>query len=172
MVDRKVTGAASRRDSILNDAREKGRQARAEGRSRESCPIAADDYPTRGARKAWLEGWDAETASQLTIKTQEAQVKVAPMEMKTRGGAEATFLPEGVPLPAIYSQQGPVPCEFCRALLLAGKTRAVILRGTDNGMAYFFCRNCREPFKRRLIVSGALGDSLDPKADASSGQAL
>jgi ribosome modulation factor len=127
---------------LVQETRSRGAQARLDGKSRDSCPIESDDYPIRGLRSAWFEGWDGAVQARVPeVRVQEPFVQSPP----------GTFLPADAPMPDTYRRRGPIPCERCRALLLPGLTQAVVVSSISDDFAYLWCRGCGLRFKRRLV---------------------
>lgn len=57
------------------------------------------------------------------------------------------FWPEEIPQPSAYEKQL-IPCPACRALYMEDLySQAVVLRSTDEGLAYLRCRCCEHAFK-------------------------
>ena len=132
-----------RPEAPLNaEAREKGRQARVDGKPRTSCPYG--EYPSISLRASWLEGWDG-AGPPVTVQEPAMQTP-APPAISTPGN----FWPEGKALPEVYRKPEPFPCLECRRVRLEGGARAVILLQTWQGFAYLECRGCGHQRKVRI----------------------
>lgn len=133
---------------MISEARKLGAEARAAGKGRDNCPPYANDYPVKGLRDAWLDGWESSCPRERVpeIRTPAPAVETLP----------GTFLPANEKMPETYPRpprREPIPCQFCRAILLPDKAQAVIVRAISGGFAFLLCRSCGETFKRRLSDS-------------------
>lgn len=129
---------------LVVQAREAGRKARREGRSREACPHGS--YPSHAFRRVWLEGWDEvdkSLAAEVTV--QEPRVATQQVQVVTAG----RFWPPGKVLPTHYRRPSDVPCPRCRRTRLDDGSKAVICKSTSTvgDVVYLTSRCCRAEFK-------------------------
>jgi len=142
---------------LISDARERGREARARGAPRESCPFGS--YHGAPIRAAWLEGWNAgelPTVSELPTESSSPQVTDTPASSPPDApapralNADIVKWPSDKPLPSHYERQR-LPCPSCRAVRSASAGQAVVATRIGEGVARLRCRLCGHTFKLPVL---------------------
>lgn len=132
------------------EAWEAGRAARAAGKARDALPVYAG--ARRSLEVAWLRGWD-EVAQELAdeLRAERARAEAERPPEPPRPLPPNAVWPEDRPLPTKYHRP-PVPCPTCRRLLTDDGGRAVVLKATHGGIAYFRCRATKDCPEFKLPV--------------------
>lgn len=89
----------------------------------------------------------------VTAPEPEPEIRTQTVQIQTRTPESSrAFWPEGKDQPSVYVKRAPLPCKYCRRVLLPNLSQAVIVKALSTDRAYLYCKACQKTFTLPIVL--------------------